>query len=82
MRSYGPRFLLNAAQASALPGERLGENLERDIAPQTCIFSAIDFPHPPGAERRDDLVRSKFRTRIQRHAWAQLYMCHGALASE
>lgn len=58
-----PRLLLKAAQAIRFRGERTGKNFQRDFASQACVLCAIHLAHAARAERRLDLVGTKFGTR-------------------
>jgi len=62
------RLLLKAVQAIGFVGNEFGENLERDIAPESRIPRAINFPHATRTDRSDDLVGTQFCARRQRHA--------------
>jgi len=60
-------LLLESPHALAILRERLGQNLEGHVAPEPCITGAVDFAHPAGADRGDDLIRSQTRARGERH---------------
>src|SRR5262249_17971628 len=57
-RGGGMRFLLEAAQAVGIIGERSGQYFDRHIAPQPFITRAIDSAPPATPEQRQDFVRS------------------------
>lgn len=86
-RGDGTRFLLEAAQAVGITGERRGENLERDVAAETRIARAIDLAHSPGPERSKNFIRPEKRSSTERHpvpilvhaACAQGLLCAGGL---
>jgi len=50
------RLSLEARHALAIRDELLGQNLDRDVAPQLAVASPIDFAHPTRTEGRQDLV--------------------------
>ena len=50
------RFAFEAREPVRIGRERVGQNLERDVALQLRVARAIDLAHPAGAEQRDDLV--------------------------
>jgi hypothetical protein len=60
-------FALEASEPLGVLRERLGENLDRDLAPQLRIGRAIDLAHPPFAEVAADLIRPKPRSERQAH---------------
>ena len=39
--------------------KRGGEDLDRDVAPEARVATAIDLAHAAGADGRDDLVRTE-----------------------
>jgi hypothetical protein len=47
---------LETVQAFGLGSELGRQDLEGDIALETGIVGAVDLPHPPGPEGREDLV--------------------------
>src|SRR5204863_8556099 len=48
--------LLEAAQPLGARARLRWEQLHRDVAAETCIAGPIDLSHPPGAERRKQLI--------------------------
>jgi len=50
------RFTTEARDAAGVGGERVRQNLQRDISVQPRIASAIHLSHSAGADRRNDLV--------------------------
>ena len=54
----GARLLLEAMHPAGIGRERLGDQLDRDLAPQARIARAIDLAHAAGAKPADDLVRT------------------------
>ena len=50
------RFALEARQAIGIVRERIGQNLDRDLATERRVRRAIDLAHPAFADRRDDFV--------------------------
>src|SRR5439155_6423646 len=53
------RLLLESMQAIRICRERRWQHLDRDISSQPRIARPIDFAHPAGANRADNLVRTK-----------------------
>ncbi len=64
------RFALEAGQPIGIAGEEVGQDLERDVAPEPRVAGAIDLSHAAGAERGDDLIGAQFRAGSQGHALA------------
>jgi hypothetical protein len=60
-----PRLALEARQPLGILREEVRQNLQRDVAPQLRVARAIDLAHSACPERRDDLVRTQPRARIQ-----------------
>ena len=58
------RFACEAGEAFRIAAERVGDDLDRDVAPQFRVARAIDFAHAASAQRRDDLIRTELA------AWA------------
>ena len=54
----GARLLLEAMHAARIGRERLGDQLDRDVAPEAWIARAVDLAHAAGAEPADDLIRT------------------------
>ena len=50
------RLALEAREAIGVGGERVGEDLQRDVATELRVARAIDLAHAAGADRGDDLV--------------------------
>ena len=61
------RFALEAGQPIGIAGEEVGQDLERDVAPEPRVAGAKHLAHAPGAELADDLVRAQFRAGSQGH---------------
>ena len=53
------RLALKPREPLRIGGERLGQDLDRDVAIQLRVARAIDLAHAAGAERRQDLVRAE-----------------------
>ena len=53
------RLALESREAFAIAGERVGQDLDRDLASELGVARAIHLAHPAGAERRNDLVRTE-----------------------
>ena len=63
----GASLELEAAQAITVAGDLSEEDLDRHLAPQPRILRPIHLPHPPRADRREDLVRAEARPGGKRH---------------
>jgi len=55
-RGHGPRLTLEAGQGLGIFGEAFRQDLDRHLPAQPQVARPVDFSHPPGAERREDLV--------------------------
>jgi hypothetical protein len=55
-RREGLGFTLEAREAVGVVRERLGQNLDRDVAIQLRVAGAEDLAHAAFADRRGDLV--------------------------
>jgi len=66
-RGDGAGLALEALQPLGLTGQRLGEDLDRHLATQPRVESAVDLTHPAGAERRHDLIGPEPIPWLQRH---------------
>jgi len=51
------RFAREAGETFVVEGEKLRENLDRDVAIQLRVARAIDLAHAAGAERCHDFIR-------------------------
>ena len=58
-RGEGLGFALKPREPLGVGGERLGQDLDRDVAIQLRVARAIDLAHAAGAERGQDLVRAE-----------------------
>ena len=58
-RRGGVRFLFEAGAPGLIAGDIPGQDLERDLASQASVASAIHFAHTARAERGDDLIRTQ-----------------------
>lgn len=63
----GAGLALEAAQALGAGGDLAGQHLDGGLAPELQVAGAIDLPHAPGAQGRQDLVGSEPRSRCQAH---------------
>ena len=54
------RFALEAGQPIGIAGEEVGQDLERDVAPEPRVAGAKDLSHATGAKRGDDLIEPSF----------------------
>ena len=66
-RRRGTRFLLEAAQAVGIGGERLGQDLDGNFAVQPRVVRAIHFAHAACAKRRTNFVLPENRSGSQSH---------------
>jgi hypothetical protein len=62
-------LLLETAQPVCILGKRLREDLYGHIAAQARIAGAIHFAHPACTNGGLNLIRAKFCTGTQGHAW-------------
>jgi hypothetical protein len=53
------RLALEARQGVGIPGERLGQDLDRDVAVQLGVARAIDLAHSPDPQWREDFERGE-----------------------
>ena len=68
-RGEGSRLTIESRQPFGIRGCRCRENLDRDVAPQPGVASAIDLAHSACANRLNNLVGRELVTRAQ-HQWA------------
>ena len=61
-RSQQPRLALEAREPLAVGRERVGQDLDRDVAPEPRVARAIDLAHAAGTQERDDLVHTQSLT--------------------
>src|SRR5262245_52706123 len=66
-RRRGVGLLLESGKPVSVIGERCWKDLDCDLAVQSSVTRAIDFSHPPGAERAEDFVWTKARVCRKRH---------------
>ncbi len=55
----GESFLVKARPRRLVRKERRREHLDRDLALKPRVARPVDLPHPAGAERAQDFVRSQ-----------------------
>src|SRR3954469_5984501 len=60
-------FTIEAGQSVGIVREGLGQDLDRDVAPERRVVRAVYLPHPAGADCADDFVRADARPCRQRH---------------
>ena len=60
-------FALETRAPSGVVGERLPEDFDRDVPPQSRIAGAIHLAHGAITEQADDLIRSECVARPQPH---------------
>ena len=53
------RFAREPRQPIRIAGERIGQDLQRDVAIELRVARAIDLAHAPGADDGEDLVRAE-----------------------
>ncbi len=61
------RLALEAGERVGVARELLGEDLDRDLAVEAVVAGAVDLAHPPGPQRREDLVTAEQSVRDERH---------------
>src|SRR6266540_4217247 len=66
-------LLLEAMQPARIHRERLGDQLDRHLAPEPWIPCAVDLAHAPGTQPSDDLVWTDVGTGRHCHGNAQDY---------
>src|SRR5450432_971809 len=69
----GAGFALEALAEFRILGLVLRDNFDGDIAVQATVVSAINFPHPPGAQRSNNFVRPELKASSKPHSWPELY---------
>jgi hypothetical protein len=63
----GARLLLEAAHPAGISGEGLGNQLDRDLAPEARIARAIHVTHPAGTQPAGDLIGTELRSGGEGH---------------
>ena len=53
------RFAFKPRQAFRIRGERVRQDLDRDLAPKRRVCCPIDLPHPAFADWRGDFVNAE-----------------------
>ena len=61
------RLALEPRHRRVVPGHRVGEHFDRDLAIEPRIPGPVHLAHAAGAEQRDDFVRTETGTGRQRH---------------
>ena len=61
------RFPLKPSEAIRISGERLGQDLERDLPVQLRVGGLIDLAHPALTDQGGHLVVAESRADFQRH---------------
>src|SRR5262245_4158463 len=69
----GARLLLETAQSFAILRELFRQQLERDFSAAPHVFGEIYFPHPAGADQRENLIMADHSPR---HHWDLLFGDH------
>ena len=66
------RLALEARDAAAVAGQPRRQHLDRHLALEAAVASAVDLAHASGAERSEDLEGAEVRARGERHGgpWA------------
>ena len=68
-RGEESRLAFEACHAIGVQRELRRQDLQRDVAIERRVASAIYLAHPPGAEGREDLVGSEARAGGKGHRW-------------
>src|SRR5262249_58089252 len=63
----GPRLLLEALQPRRIRRQLRRQHLDRHLARETRVPRPVHLSHPPGAQRRQDLVRTEAGARRHGH---------------
>ena len=66
-RRSGSRFLLEALKPAGIGRGIRGKHLDRDVAPESRVATAIDLAHSARAEQGKDFVGTEMDTGCQRH---------------
>ena len=74
-------FSVEPGETLRLIGDKLRENLDRDVPPELRIPGAIDLPHPAAAEQRRDFVRAEAGAGLQGHDWKSANYPEGSAAA-
>jgi hypothetical protein len=61
------RLAAEAPQAIGIGGERVGQDLQRDVAVELGVLRPVDLPHAARADGSDDFIGPKASARRQRH---------------
>ena len=65
--SGGARLLLEATQPAGVRRERVGDQLDRDLAPEPWIAGAVHLAHATRTQPADDLIGADARSRRKCH---------------
>ena len=65
-RGDGERLARESLAAIGIGRGDIGQDLQRDLAPEPQIARPIDFAHPADAEQRHDFVRTEPGARVKR----------------
>ena len=60
-RREGLRFALEPREAFGIGGERVRQDLDRDLTTQRRVRRSVHLPHAALADRRDDFVDAEAR---------------------
>ena len=72
-RGRGTRLLLEAMKPARVAGNAEWNDFDGDLAPESRIAPAIDFAHPAGPERAENLKRTESRAGCEGQTrWAEL----------
>ena len=66
-RGERPGLALEARQPLGIVRERLGQDLDRDIAPKFRVTRAIDLAHAARTDLGDNFIRAKTRPGSEPH---------------
>src|SRR5690348_10826111 len=77
-RSDSTRLLLETAQPLRISGKGSRQYLDGYVATQANVACTVDLSHAASAQRRENFVRAKFRTRGKRHVRRNYRRCKTA----
>ena len=66
------RLTLKPREPLGVAGERLRQDIERNLALKARVARTVDLPHAAGAERTRDLIDDDTGARRKSHGWRQL----------
>src|SRR5207237_9627763 len=63
------RLALEACEAIGIERERVGDDLQRDVATKLHVACAVDLPHAAGADGREDLIWAEAASGCESHCY-------------